>query len=498
MKKIFTKSSFWLFLIILLGALLRLYKINSPILDLYPVRQEQCAMLARNFFRNSFNIMNGEVDWYGNFNSRWLLELPLISYLSACFYKLFGIKEVIGRLIAVFFSIGSIAVFYLLVKDFFNKQTALLSAFIFSILPLNIYFSRVFMPEPLMIFFNLVLIWSFNRWLNSNKKVYYFAAVVFGTLSFLIKIPTLILLGILAYLAYLKWGWRMIFKFSLWFFLILVLMPVFYWYSKTNLRAVELLTISTPPVVVLKNPHFYIRMFKSFGIFVITPFGIIPFLAGMLKEIENRKDLTFYVWFILLMASLCFTAERNYIHYYYQLPFVPVVAVFIARGLLFFNSSDFWKVTVLKKIRVKTITILTLVLMFLCSWISIQPFYNYNSYVYEAGLKVRQLTEPDNLIIAGRCSNQAPLYYCDRKGWEINEEGGLSNALFYCGSELKALIFQDEFTILKYLISQGADYYFTCDLPSFYSSQKLTDYLNDNYKIILKSDKYLLYSLKSA
>jgi uncharacterized membrane protein len=494
--KIKDKSTLWLFLIIAGGLLLRLYKIGSPILDLYPVRQEQCAMIARNFFKGNLNILDGKVDWYGNLNSRFMLEFPLISYIVAIFYKFFGIHEFIGRLIAVCFSVGSISIFYLLVKDFFNKKVSILATLFFTISPLNIYFSRVFMPEPLMMFFNLLLVWSFNRWLDNDKKVYYVIAIFSGILSFLIKIPTLFLLLILGYLAYIKWKWQIFIKGSLYVFLISVLLPVVFWYSTiSNLTALELLTCTPPLINTLKNTHFYIHIFESFEIFIFTPLGIFPFVVGFLKPSEKRKQTVFYLWAIVLTIYLFVTATRSYYHYYYQLIFVPVISVFIGRGLLLFSNIDYWKETVLKKNNAKVVTASLLIFIFLCSWFSIQPLYKYNRAVYEAGFKIRQLTAPDSLIIAGRCMQQAPLYYCDRKGWEIPEGGGggISYNREYQGKDLR--IFNDELELLNYLIKIGANYYLNCNLTEFYSSQKLVDYLNNKYKIILKNDQYILYYL---
>lgn len=494
MKKFYKDTKFSLFLIIAAGTLLRLYKINSPILDLYPVRQEQCAMMARNFFRDGLNILNGKIDWYGNLNPRLVIEFPLISYLSAIGYKIFGIHEFIGRLIAVLFSLGSIAIFYLLVKDFFDRKVGILAALIFTILPLNLYFSRVFMPESLMMFFSLALVWSFNRWLESNRKIYYIIALITGSLAFLVKFTMVFLLAILGYLAYLRWRGKIFLRFSLWSFIILILAPLAFWHSRGNMNLLPEPLVSLKSVIgMLINPHFYLRMFMSFGVFVFTPLGIFPFMVGFLRETENQRQKVFYIWFIVLILYLFFTPVRNYVHFYYQLPFVPVMALFMSRGIISFVDWNYWKTTFLKKFNPKVITAIFIILIFLSSWLSIQPCYKYNHAVYEVGLKMRQLTRPDSLIIAGRCYSQAPLYYCDRKGWEINEEGKLCHGDLYYGKDFPAI--KDEIDLLKNLISRGANYYLACDLKSFYANPDLVNYLNTNYDIVLKSDKYLVYSL---
>lgn len=493
MKNLNKKSTFWLFLIIVLAALLRIYKINSPILDLYPIRQEQCAMLARNFFREGLNILNGRVDWYGNLNPRWILELPLISYLSALCYKLFGVRESIGRMISVLFSIGSISIFYFLIKDLFDKRMALLSTFIFSIIPLNIYFNRVFMPEPLLMFFTIALLWSFNRWLETDRITLYVIAVFSGALLLLTKISMCILLPLLVYLAYLRWKGRIFVNLYLWVFCLAVILPATFWYSISNLKALELLTCTSSRLEILSKPHFYLRILESFIIFLCTPIGLFAFVAGFIKRPLSPKQGAFYIWFALLVLYVLIAPERHYIHYYYQLPFAPVVAVFIARGLVLFADSTYWKETFLENINTKLLIAIFLILMLILSFVSIQPFYKFNRNVYEAGLTIRELTPPDSLIIAGRCTQEAPLYYCDRKGWEINEEGNLSNTLLYSGVDLPR--FKNELHLLEYLIKQGADYYLACNLAVFNANQELVSYLENKFELMSKTDSYFIYNL---
>jgi len=169
MKKIYNNNNFWLFIIIVIGLLLRLYKINSPILDLYPTRQEQCAMIARNFFRHSYNIFHAEVDWFGPFDSSWRLEFPLISYMTALLYSIFGIHEFLGRLVSIAFSLGSIYLIFQLTEKLFNQKTAIYASFLFTVSPLGVYFGRTFMPDTAMIFFSIWALFGFLAHLSGGN-----------------------------------------------------------------------------------------------------------------------------------------------------------------------------------------------------------------------------------------------------------------------------------------------------------------------------------------
>lgn len=481
--------------IFFLGLLLRLKGLFSPFLDLYPMRQEQCAMLARNFYRNGFNFFNPQLDWFGTFNSSWRLDFPIIQYLTSLLYGVFGIHEYLARLVAIIFSLGSIYYLYKLVKTYFDIKSAIFASLFFAISPLNVYFSRTFMPDSLMIFFTLTTIYYFSKWLDNEKPINYFISILSAALAFLIKITTLYLIPPLIYLSYLKYKKKIFKKWQVLLFFILSLFPMILWYRMTNFKMSENL-FSIFAIRTLLNNDFYRRIFESVSIFVLTPLGIILFILGMFLKTDKKSQLVFHIWLFSLAFYILLTPYFNYIHYYYQLPLVPVVSVFIGRSFLLLTDKNLLnRFTIIPRyVTTKVLVTVVLLVILFMSFLSIRPFYKWNKVSFNVAKKIEKLTPRDAIIIIGRCSQEAFLYYCDRKGWIINEFGELSYSWAYKGEEL-ARTPKEEIALVEYLIDQGASFYVTTNMKAFRSNPNLADYMYGNYKVFDEGEEYIIFKL---
>src|SRR4030081_3496478 len=147
--KLLFNPIFYLALIIILAFIVRLYKIDNPIADWHSWRQADTAAVARNFFKLGYNPFvpiyddMSAVSQIGKVNpNRYrFVEFPIYESLVYFTYLLNGgVDEKLARLVSIAFSLGSIVFIYLISKEFFDKQTALLAALLFGILPYNIYY----------------------------------------------------------------------------------------------------------------------------------------------------------------------------------------------------------------------------------------------------------------------------------------------------------------------------------------------------------------------
>ncbi|MFH1548919.1 MAG: glycosyltransferase family 39 protein [Planctomycetota bacterium] len=92
---------------------------------------------------------------------------PLLGWLVALSFKVFGYSERSARLVAVFCSIGSIALLYLIVKRSASTAAALCAAAIFAVLPMCLFFgSLVDAQGPIPLFFCLLVIQFYLRFLD--------------------------------------------------------------------------------------------------------------------------------------------------------------------------------------------------------------------------------------------------------------------------------------------------------------------------------------------
>jgi len=153
------KKYFWLILIIILAAVLRLYNIsNNP-----PALSWDEAAIGW----NAKSIFHTRRDEWGTrlpltFRSFGDYKAPVYIYLTAPLVGFFGLNEINIRLVSVLAGITSVIVLYLLVEKLINKKTALISSALFAITPWSILISRGAFEQNLSLLFILVGVYFFT------------------------------------------------------------------------------------------------------------------------------------------------------------------------------------------------------------------------------------------------------------------------------------------------------------------------------------------------
>lgn len=98
---------------------------------------------------------------------------PLLPFLIALSYHLFGVQEWSTRIVPILFSVGSIFLIYLLGKEIRDRTAGLLAAFILLFIPMFSYFGRLPNFEPVVTFFVLTSFESYLRWSRSHRARYF-------------------------------------------------------------------------------------------------------------------------------------------------------------------------------------------------------------------------------------------------------------------------------------------------------------------------------------
>lgn len=171
-------SKVLLIAIVLLASILRLYKLGEvpPSLS-----WDETAVGY-----NGWAIANYGKDEYGKsfplyFRSFADDKHPVHIYLTAFFVKLFGLNEVTTRLPSAFFGILNVLlIFYLSKLLFKNDIIALSAAFFLAISPYNIHFSRFNHEANFALFFAMLGIALFYRYLKKNDYSLWLSAVSFA------------------------------------------------------------------------------------------------------------------------------------------------------------------------------------------------------------------------------------------------------------------------------------------------------------------------------
>lgn len=419
-----------IYLILLFAFIIRLYHITFPVSGWHSWRQADTAAIAKNFYENGFNILYPQIDWGGSTPGYVESEFQLYPFIVSLLYYFFGVNDFGGRILSVIFSVLTIYGLYLLTRKIISETAALWSAFIYAVIPLNIYYSRSFMPESMMLMCIVYGILFFYMWIKNERWKYYWLSFIFISLAILLKIPTLYIGLPLLYLAYQKYKVKSFAKPMLWLFAVLVLLPVFLWYYHAH----ELLLNGGFSFGIwgfgvdkwgnfnlLITPSFYNDIFvKSIAERHLTYAGFILFVVGLFIKRTHDDEKLFDFWLISVLIYFLIVSGGNKAHEYYQLPFILPAAVFAGKVFAKFLPLSNIKGSVNShKIRFSFFS-LCLILMLVLSYLRFSNFMgaeNYDSPIFKMSREIRSVTGKNDLIITVCDGNPVYLYLSDRKGW---------------------------------------------------------------------------------
>ncbi len=415
-----------------LALMLRLYHVDFPVAGWHSWRQADTAAIARNFSENGFRLFYPQIDWGGNSSGIVETEFQIYPFLVSLLYALFGVHDIIGRILSVCFSMGTIYALFLLVRKYFSERIALWSAFIYAIVPLNIYYGRAFMPESALLLCSVLGVYFFSQWLDHRNPREFVMAWFCVTLAVLLKLPTLYLGLPLLYLAWLRHGTSTFKQWTLWLFALLVLVPVALWYYHAHRLYLEsgltfgiwgFGTDKWGNLDIILTPKFYNDVFlKSIAERHLTYFGVVPFLVGLSIKRNTKEERLFDFWVVAVIAYFLIAARGNQVHEYYQLPFMVPAVVYAGRAF------DKYLVAHVSSVHqafgegqsISLFFTLCLVGVFVLSYLRYHRFMSsetFNSSLFRLSTAVRNSTSKRDLVVSVSDGNPIVLYRCERKGW---------------------------------------------------------------------------------
>jgi len=121
---------------------------------------------------------------------------PLTSLLIALSFYMFGISEISTRLVPILFTLCSIILVFTIARRCHDEHIALLSAFIFSIMPVTTFLGRTPNYEPTTQFFILLSVLLYMNWMNDRKRGRFYAFLAIYTISLFTDWPAYFLGGL--------------------------------------------------------------------------------------------------------------------------------------------------------------------------------------------------------------------------------------------------------------------------------------------------------------
>lgn len=441
-----------LLLIVLLGLIVRLYKVENPVADWHSWRQADTAAVARNFYKQNFAArlqLKDDVNFnlqifnpfYGvdvlkpryddmsgvaqfpipNPNRYRFVEFPIYNLLVYFGYLINnGVDEKIARLVSIFFSLGSLIFTYLISRKYFGDFTAVVSAFLFAVLPFNIFFSRVILPEPTLVFFSLGMFYFIDKWVEKSTKYFYLWSLLFTTCAFLIKPAAIFYLLPLIYKLFLTESSlvKTIKKFLMIF--IPSIIPFIFWrvWMSQHPEGIPASNwLFNGNGIRFKLIFWYWIFQDRLGREILTLFGSVLFFIGLLVKPFSKEGWLMHTLLLSMFLFVIVFATGNVQHDYYQTLIIPVLVIFAARGFtLMLKGIDGF----IARLWTIPFAILFLIMMIYTGWDQIKGFYQINNpAIVEAGEKADEILPKDAVLVAPYQGDTSFLYQTNRIGWAM-------------------------------------------------------------------------------
>lgn len=423
--------------VLLLALALRLKGIHDPLLDHPGWRQGDTGAIARNFALLQYNILYPQTSYDGPPPNYVELELQIVPFLAATFYKLFGVHEVIGRLITIAFSLGTVAVLAFFARWLFAGEVAgIFTALLFAIMPGSIYYGRTFTPDATMVFFLTAALYAIARFLIDDEAMGIRATLrstVLLALAFLAKPVSLAgLVPITVLIVERARSGRTVRWMRVAALALVPLLLLFaydrdvashaewHWASGiTSLHVIPSLRESLVHGHAFMTKLAYFR--QMLGVLAATTCGPFPFalaIAGLFflpTQTRSRSLLWGWVAGGLLYTYVVVTVERVD---YYMLLLLPPLA--LAGGAALARLAGALQASALSrgaKYALAAAGALLLAGAIVQDRSIAAPYYHYNPQVYRNAVALNAALPPRALVVMGHY-DPSVLYYIGRYGWE--------------------------------------------------------------------------------
>ena len=436
-------------------------------------RQPDTESIARNFIEHRFNIFYPQFNYDGPLPNYVQLELQLTTFIIAILYKVFGYHYAIARLVPIGFFMISVFYLYLLAKKYFSQQAAWLTIFVYSSLPITLFYSRAIMPESAALCFFIGAFYYFTEWIDHEENYLIIIAGIFTALAISQKVPAVFIgLAMLA-LALFKYKSRIFLQWQLWLFAIISLIPPIVYYKwMEKVAEFKFVTGIAQKHIVPKFLHsfltpeawafFHINMVESF-----TKYLLITSVIGFFILIK-RKEKPILFWAIAMVLEVVLIV--SVIKFNYYLIFLsPIIA--LLTGAVF----DSLLRNIVPGI---IISLIFVVFVFNLSFNQTRPLFKEDTNSIEFARFIDQNTKKEDLLILGDISPTV-LSLSDRQGWRTYE---------FTPENMESKMYS--------FINHGAKYFVVNKNYIYNDDGRYLRYLENNFEKIDFGNGYKFYVLK--
>jgi 4-amino-4-deoxy-L-arabinose transferase-like glycosyltransferase len=339
----------WLWKPILMIAMLasfglRMINLQNPPLDFAGTRQLFSALKARGiYYQYVTNVPETTRQLAISLGNVGIVEPPVLENIVAQTYRLTGEYLWIARIYSSFFWVFAGLALFLLIQEFASTSAALIGTLYYLFLPFGVIAGRAFMPDPLMVCLIIFTLWALFRWQNTASWKWAIAfGILAGTALFVKNLAVFIIVGGFAgVLLGVKSLKRSIRDPQVWAMAGLLILPVgiYTLYGMLKLNMAGQFALRFFPKMWI-DPAFYFRWAFTVNTYIGWAATLLAAVSIFLSDPKRERPLLIGMWTGYFLFGMTFS-YHFYTHDYYQLSFIPVVAISMAPGLRLFFERFF-------------------------------------------------------------------------------------------------------------------------------------------------------------
>ena len=417
------------------------------------IRQTDSLSFVVNYFQNGMDFFSPQTFNLTTVDGKAACEFPILYYITAILYFVFGEHEFFLRLINI--SIVFTGFYYVTKLSYIFLQDwtySFLITFLVMSSGVILYYTNNFLPDSASLGFSLIGLYHFVNYTKVNKRKSLIYSFSFLTLAGLLKATYMIfpiaVVGIFVIEIFgLKLSEKKIFNnFKLFVILsISSFVIVFAWYyyaiSYNKINGDTYFLTHTAPIWELSKTRIYTILdlisnyWKNDYYYPTTFHTFFVLLVLSLVFIKKANKLLLVFTFIILLGSLSYFIlffEKFENHDYYGLLFIPVFLLIILNSFSIIQklNNNKW---------VKAVLILGLLVLNILSFNyaiyrstkRYTEFFKDNS-IYEKfnGIKSKldalNIDNNKTFVVLSDFTRNGSLYYMNKKGWTIKDTSSVS------------------------------------------------------------------------
>ncbi len=408
-----------------LAFLYGLIQIDLPPIDRHNWRQCLTLMITNNIFELNQSIFYPKYNLSGEGTGIIPTEFPILNYLTALCYELFGKQDWVARLVPFIFTCFGFYYFHRIVSKVLSKYGALCALLIIMASIITVY-GRKHMPDSFAL--SLVMIGTYYLWehLEKFKTWDLIIGFIFLTLGVLSKIPMISFASLLVIPLFNAKAFNRVLPFGIGCVVLSLCVGTWYFYWMPHLETTFgnklIWPVSLQEGFSIMIEYWDKILFKRW--FVSTfhnPVTSILGFLGVLLFFKNRAVFFALVgYFISILLFICKTGHTYHLHDYYMISIIPLLGIGAGKSLELLSKIAF----ISKKAYFKYVLIGLLVL---------PSMYTINDIIQERHdellLSLKEIIgdqgiEKEDLVAVngGSMLNPVMMYFTDRRGWSLYDK----------------------------------------------------------------------------